>query len=176
MVTRVYLLAKELGVTSKELADRWRAHNWGPPTSRFYSRSDQTNARTGERAVMVRGTSDGALPGVFTAIPSMPPAKYELRFWAAADIGEKATLYAHLAGEDLGPQTVGEDWVEVKFTVEVKEKKQSNAPLRLWTTTSGVKVWFDDVEVTFRGRIEAPGNQCRDHASSFVKRHSSASP
>jgi hypothetical protein len=129
--------------------ERWNSHNWGTGSARFYVRSDITNPHEGERAIMVRASGEGALPGVFSGVPSMPPGKYELRFWACADVDVKARVHAHLAGKDFDPISIGEEWAQYKFTVEIKEKRQSNAPIRLWTSTIKAKVWFDDVEVEY---------------------------
>jgi len=142
----------EVVADGQRLPERWNKHNWGPASSRLYARTDRVNAKGGENAIMVRGTGDGSLAGVYTSVKSMPPAKYRLRFWVCADVGETARIHAHLAGQDLQSESVGEDWKQLTFTVEIKDEKVSNPPLRLWTSTTGVKVWFDDVEVEAIGQ------------------------
>lgn len=82
---------------------------------------------------------------------NLAPAVYELRFWACADVGKLAEVRAHLAGKDLAPQTVGEEWKQFVFQVEIGQKKLGTS-LRLWTSTSGIKVWFDDVELEAKAK------------------------
>jgi len=128
-------------------AARWTAHQWGPANAAHIVRIDRGNARTGDKALLVQAQADGALPGAFTTLTaSLPPAKYQVRFWACADVGKSATVQANLAGRDAGSATVGEDWKQVSFTVELTEKK-IGANLRIWSSTPRVRVWFDDVEV-----------------------------
>ena len=94
---------------------------------------------------MVRSTRDGLEPGMITSM-TLPAATYRLTFHAACDFDKKATVCASLAGIEMRPVTVGEDYVkfEAEFTLP---KKKVGASLRFWTTTSGVRVYFDDVEV-----------------------------
>ena len=84
-------------------------------------------------------------PGAALAA-ALEPGRYELRFWASADVGKTAQVHANLAGKDLGPFTVDEDWKQIVRAIEVDERKPG-AVLRLWTSTPRVRVWFDDVSL-----------------------------
>ena len=81
-----------------------------------------------------------------TLVPALHPGKYELRFWASADVDKTADVRAHLAGRDVISAKVGEEWQKFTATVEIAEQRPRPS-LRLYTTTLNVRVWFDDVEV-----------------------------
>ena len=136
----------------KRMPERWTGHDWGPASTRQYVRADQSNPHGGDYAIVVRGMSDGSLPGVYSSVKSMPPATYRLSFWACADIDETACVHAHLAGEEMPARKVCEEYEKITFTMEVQEGKRLNPPIRLWTSTAKVKVWFDDVEVVAIGK------------------------
>jgi len=123
----------------------WKAHDWGPPGSQSVVKSDASNPRTGERCIVAQGTSDAARPGAFTSV-KLAQGKYELRFWACAEVGKKAQVAAHVAGKDFAPKTVGEDWEMISFQFEQGEDPRP-AGLKLWVVTPRAKVWFDDVEI-----------------------------
>ena len=127
----------------QRFAAHWTGHNWGPAASQFSARLDRANVHGGEAAIVVRGFGEGTRPGAFTSL-TVHPGTYELRFFAAADVGATARVGAHVAGVDVPERTVGEDWTLVKHTVVVREKKLG-ASLRLFTSTGNVRVWFDDV-------------------------------
>jgi len=128
-------------------AERWTAHQWGPGSPAYVARIDRGNAHAGERALLVQATGDGALPGAFTSLPSaLTAGSYTLRFWACADVGKSAQVHANVAGRDVGPFQVGEDWKEIVAQIDLAEKKLG-ATLRLWTSSARVRVWFDDVSL-----------------------------
>lgn len=96
---------------------------------------------------MIQAVGEGAQPGAFTTLAgALEPGRYELRFWACADIGKSARVHANIAGKDLGSFQVGEDWTQVVKVFDVEERK-SGAVLRIWTSSGRVKVWIDDVEL-----------------------------
>jgi len=128
-----------------DFAKAWTPHVWGKQDTQYTVSVNRANPHEGERSLAVRLLEAGAAPGAFTTV-SVSPGKYEVRYWARADVGENARVYAHLAGKDLRQNTVGDQWTQFKETVEV-DAKQVNASLRLWTTTMRVRIWFDDVEV-----------------------------
>jgi hypothetical protein len=124
---------------------RWAPHQWGERGVQSTVRADRSNPRSGERAMVVRGFAAGGRPGFFQTM-TLPPGRYEVRYWACADIGKAAQVQAHLAGHDLGVNSVGEEYRQFTDTVDLEEKAV-NASLRIWTPTPRVRVWFDDVEV-----------------------------
>ena len=127
-------------------AARWNQGQFGEPGGVFYVRGDATNPHGGKRAVVVKGQTDGAHPGLFTAIGKLPRGRYVVSAWVCADVGAVAQIHARLGGEDAGPQNVGEDYQQMSFTLDILEA-QTSASLRLWTSTPRVRVWFDDVSV-----------------------------
>jgi hypothetical protein len=137
----------------------WNQYNWGRKSARGSVRVDRVNAHGGEQSVVVRAIGEGAKPGAFTSI-ALVPAKYELRYWATADVaeGETAEVRADVAGEALPADRVGPDWTQFKHTVSLQEKK-AGANVRLWVETPRVRVWFDDVELEAVGPAEPPDEQ-----------------
>jgi len=128
-------------------ANSWTAHQWGAAGVQYSVRLDRSNTHSGERSLVVQAAGEGALPGAFTTLAAaLEPGRYELRFWASADVGKTAQVHANLAGKDLGPFTVDEDWKQIVRAIEVDERKPG-AVLRLWTSTPRVRVWFDDVSL-----------------------------
>jgi len=138
---------EELG--EDHFARGWKVHQAGAAGAGGSARIDQGNSHGGDRALLVRSAPGGQI-GAFTTL-NLVPATYELRFWACADVGKTAQVCAHLAGRDLPAQQVGEDWRQIVFTVEITEKKLA-ASLRLWGSTGGVKIWFDDVELEAKAK------------------------
>jgi hypothetical protein len=130
-----------------EFAGGWHEHNWGAAGVRSSVRLDRVNAHRGEHSVVVRSLGDGAKPGVFTTV-LLEPGKYELSYWAAADVAEKETVpvRSYLAGSDLDADAAGADWKRFAHEVGI-EKRQMNASVRLWTEAARVRVWVDDVEL-----------------------------
>jgi hypothetical protein len=136
---------EEAGSTG-EIARGWRRGQWGPKKGGFTARADRTNSHGGGRSLVLRPNADGIHPGASTTLTStLDPGKYEIRFWASADVGKSAEVRAHLAGRDVLTESVGEDWKEFTATVDITGKKPRPS-LRLYTTTK-VRVWFDDVAV-----------------------------
>ena len=128
-----------------KLADSWLPEQWGGRGKRYSVRRDKTNPHEGKYAIMLRAASEGAKPGAYTNL-TLVPGKWELRYWACSDVAQTAVVQASLAGKELRERRVSEEWQQFKHTVII-EKKRSKAKLRLWTTTTGVRVYFDDVEV-----------------------------
>jgi hypothetical protein len=143
--------------SSGEIARGWRRGQWGPKKGGFTARADRTNSHGGGRSLVLRPNAEGIHPGASTTLTSgFDPGKYEIRFWASADVGKTADIRAHLAGRDVLSESVGEDWKEFTATVEITGKKPRPS-LRLYTTTK-VRVWFDDVVVRAQAmRHPVPG-------------------
>ena len=130
-----------------EIARGWIKNQWGGGHGGFTVRLDRTNSHTGDRSLVVSTNAADVHPGARTTLTAaLVPGKYELRFWASSDVGKSADACAYFNGRQVLSASVGGDWKQFKTTVEVEEKKQ-RAPLRLYTTTQNVRVWFDDVEV-----------------------------
>ena len=123
----------------------WTAGQWGRHGVKYTVRLDRTNPHAGERALVVRAFDEDAEPGVYATL-DLQPWKYEVRYWACADIGRKAHVRASLADQDLGDDLVTEDWKQFRHTVVI-ERKHLNAKLRFRTPTPRVRVWLDDVEL-----------------------------
>jgi len=142
----------ENGGFEKKGADRfaagWTKEQWGARSSTSSLRLDRSNPHGGERAIVVRGFTDGAKPGASTAL-RLDPGTYEIRYWVCADVGKTATVGARFAGEDLPKHKAVEEWKQFTDTVTV-EKRNRSSRLGFWVSTSGVRVWFDDVEVVGR--------------------------
>ncbi len=133
-----------------ELARGWRKGQWGPKKAAFTARLDRTNSRDGERSLLVRAGAAGIHPGAETTLTSaLEPGKYEVRFWASADVGKAAEVRALLAGGEALSDSVGEDWKELTAAVEITAKTPRPV-LRLYSITPDVRVWFDDVAVRAR--------------------------
>ena len=126
-------------------ARMWHTHEWGTGGAGSSMRLDVSNPHGGERAAVVRAIRNGVEPGVWTTI-TLDKGTYVVSYWACADIEAKAQVVAHVAGEDLTVQNVGEDWARFAETVTV-DKRTPNASLKIRTLTSRVRVWLDDVEV-----------------------------
>jgi tetratricopeptide (TPR) repeat protein len=126
-------------------ASGWIKGEWGDGGGGWSVTSDRTNPRTGDRAIAVRALADDLKPGVVRSL-AVEKGSYVVSFWACTDVGKEATVGAQFAGTEVQPKTVGEDWVRVSGTVVVGDKT-SRAELKLFTTTKGVRVFFDDVEV-----------------------------
>jgi hypothetical protein len=125
-------------------ASGWIKQNWGG-SGTWSVRSDHTNPRSGDRAIVIRSLAEGQKPGSFCPI-RIKKGTYYVSFWACADVGEKATVSAQLAGTDIDAQTIGEDYALVAGTVVV-EKDSNGADLRIWLETKGARVWIDDAQV-----------------------------
>jgi hypothetical protein len=123
----------------------WQAGQMRELRTKYSVRLDRMTKRSGRSSVVCRSFDEEGTPGVLTTL-SLTPYKYELSFWACADLGETATVTARLAGHDLQASTVTEEWTRFKQTVTL-EKKHPNARLRIWITTPRVRVWLDDVEL-----------------------------
>ena len=122
----------------------WTKHNWSM-AGNFSVRKDETETHGGSKyALRVRPVGKGGKPGAFTKV-TLPPGRYEVRFWACADMDETAKVHVRLGERELHWAMATEDWDRFKHTFEVTEK-QGGATLGLYTTTS-VVVWFDDVEL-----------------------------
>ncbi|MHC4249614.1 MAG: PA14 domain-containing protein, partial [Planctomycetota bacterium] len=128
-----------------KFASRWRRGQWGTRGAQYSVRIDRSNPRAGERALAVRGLAPGALPGAETTL-ALPPGDYELRYWACADVGATAEVHASVAGRELRMNAAGERWKHFSQRIKIGEDLP-RAGLRLWISTPGVRVWFDDVEV-----------------------------
>jgi len=123
----------------------WRPYCWGSSDNRYSARIDRVYGHEGEQSLAVRGHAEGGRPGAFCVF-AVDAGEYEVSYWACADVAEKAQVQAHLAGVDLKIETVGDEWQ--RFTQRVTiEKRQLTGGVKVWTTTPGVRVWFDDVEV-----------------------------
>jgi len=132
---------------SDGFARAWHPHRWGESQARSSIRPDRVNFHDGERSIAVKSTGAGVKPGAFTSVV-IGPGKYELSFWAVADVaeGKTAPVRSHVAGEEFGPARVGPDWKRYSHTFVTRDRSQ-NASVRLWTEAVGVLVWFDDVEL-----------------------------
>lgn len=137
--------------TRAEVAEGWTKDQWGSARGKYSVRHDRSNPRTGDMALVARASADEVHPGARAAFGSpLEPGTYAFRFWACTDVGKKAEVRGHFAGQDLPPADVGEEWVQIKMTVGIEEK-QKRPELRFFTTTRNVRVWFDDVEVARTG-------------------------
>ena len=105
----------------------------------------------GESALVARALVEGAKAGASTAL-KLEAGVYKVSYWACAKVGQTATVGAHLAGNDLPDDSVGDEWKQFTHEVEVK-KKALIGSFRIWTSTPNVRVWFDDIEVVMTGRI-----------------------
>ncbi|MHC4504014.1 MAG: LamG-like jellyroll fold domain-containing protein, partial [Planctomycetota bacterium] len=123
----------------------WRKEQWGAPGSSRTVRLDRSNPHGGEGAIVVRGFGEGAKPGASTIL-KLDPGTYEVRYWVCADVGKTATVGARFAGKDLSEHKAGDEWKQFADTVTV-EKRNLRSRLGLWVSTTGVRVWFDDVQV-----------------------------
>jgi hypothetical protein len=126
-------------------ATGWRRWQWGTIGSSYSARIDRTNPHTGDRALVVRGLDPDALPGASTRV-AIRRGTAIVSFWACADVGQKAVVTGSLAGVRLKPRSIGEKWKRITHVVGVAEDAD-RAELRLWTTSTKVRVWLDDVEV-----------------------------
>ncbi|MHC4502467.1 MAG: hypothetical protein ACYTFI_04100, partial [Planctomycetota bacterium] len=130
-----------------EVGEGWTKGQWGTGRGRYSVRLDRTNSHAGDHALVARTYADAVHPGAQTMLGSdLAPGRYEVRFWACADVGKTADVRVQLAGHDLPPATAGEDWVRIKMTASIGEKEKRRG-LRLYVTTPKVRVWFDDVEL-----------------------------
>ena len=130
-----------------EVGEGWTKGQWGSGRGRYSVRLDRTNSHAGEHALVARTYADGVHPGVQQMLGSdLQPGRYEVRFWACADVGKTADVRVQLAGQDLPPATAGEDWAQIRMAASIGEKEKRRG-LRLYVTTPKVRVWFDDVEL-----------------------------
>ena len=126
------------------LAKAWRVFRGGAAAAGAWVRVDASNPHTGEVSLAVRG-GEGAIAGAFTTM-KIVAGTYSVSFWACADVGKHAIVTAHLAGRDLAERRVGEEWERVVLPAEV-DRDSLSASLRVCSSTAGVKVWLDDVEL-----------------------------
>jgi hypothetical protein len=123
----------------------WTKNRWGTGKGVWSVKSDRTNPRTGDFAIVVSAFEKDLLPGAY-AVLSVDKGTYVVSYWACADVGKKCHLSGHFAGSDLDTFEVGEDYKQFTAVVNV-EKKPPPAQLKIWCITDGVRVWIDDVEV-----------------------------
>jgi len=126
----------------------WAKHDWGEGRGRWSVRSSLSNPHNGDRSIVVRSLDDDCRPGMCHFL-NLEKGTYELTFWACADVGANVTVGACLAGKDLVMRSIGEEWAKYSARVTIADKKR-RAELGIFTTTKGVRVWFDDVEVKAR--------------------------
>ena len=129
-----------------EFATRWHRYCWGTRGNGYSSRLDKSDAHSGGVALAVRCHGEGQRPGAFTVIPVVRPGTYVVSFWACAEVDATAHVQAHFAGHDMKARPVGDEWMCVREKVQI-EGRAPNHSIKVWTTTPGVRVWFDDVEV-----------------------------
>ncbi|MHC5053809.1 MAG: carbohydrate binding domain-containing protein [Planctomycetota bacterium] len=128
------------------LADCWTGGQWGGPGKKYSVRRSKMNPREGgEYSIVLYSMTEGAKPGVSTAV-KLPPAKYQIRFWACADAGKTAKLQASFGGKDLQNHAITDKWQQFRETVAI-EKRSFQTKLQIWTDTNRVRVYLDDVEV-----------------------------
>ena len=129
----------------------WRSRVWGGEDARASVGVDAATVHGGERSAVVKGAADGARPGLSASLGRpLRPGTYEVTFWAKADVGRPARVGMQLGG--LPPFEVGIDNEFQEYRTLVVVTKMIREPeLRLWTSTPGVRVFFDDVIVK-RGR------------------------
>ncbi len=128
------------------LADGWVGGQWGGPGKKYSVRRSKINPREGgEYSVVLYSMTEDAKPGVSTTV-KLPPARYEIRYWACADAGKTARIRVSFAGKDLESHAVDENWQQFKETVTV-EKRSFQTKLQVSTDTNRVRVYLDDVEV-----------------------------
>jgi hypothetical protein len=129
-----------------DLADGWIGGQWGGPGKKYSVRRSKMNAREGgEYSVVLYSMTEGAKPGVSTTV-KLPPARYEIRYWACADAGKTAAIRASFGGKDLQKHSIDENWRQLKETVTV-EKRSFQTKLQISTDTNRVRVYLDDVEI-----------------------------
>ncbi len=134
----------ETAAPGTKVPEHWRDGQWGARSASCYIRHERGEVHGGERSVMVRARGAGALGGVYTTL-TVPAGNYEVRFWAVADVDERATVKALFGAQEVVSGTVGDKWQQFRAYVVVDRQKR-NVSLKLATSTSGVKVCFDDVE------------------------------
>ncbi len=127
------------------LPSGWSKRHWGGRGVQYSARADKSNPHEGEVAMVVRVIGDGARSGASSTL-ALVAGTYEVTYWACAEVGKTADVLARLGGTDLPAQSVGDEWKRFAGTVEVA-KKQTTGELGVLTTTSNVRVWFDDVSV-----------------------------
>jgi len=126
-------------------AANWVKHQWGDRGANYSARRDRTNPRSGEFAVVVRAFTAGCRPGALTSI-RLEKGTYELRYWACADIDEKAMVLARHGDAELAPHSVSDEWQQFRERFEVTDERL-RVSIGVCTTTLKARVWFDDVEV-----------------------------
>jgi len=129
---------------ARRFAAGWAKEQWGAHGSTSSVRLDRSNPHGGEGALVLRGLAVGAKPGVSTAL-KLDFGAYEIRYWVCTDVGKTATVGARFAGKDLPAHKAVDEWKQFTDTVTV-EKRDVKLRLGFWVSTSGVRVWFDDVE------------------------------
>ncbi|MHC4249518.1 MAG: carbohydrate binding domain-containing protein [Planctomycetota bacterium] len=128
------------------LADCWTGGQWGGPGKNYSVRRSKANPREGgEYSIVLYSMTEGAKPGVSTAV-KLPPAKYVIRYWACADAEKTARIQVSFGGKDLQDHAVTDKWQQFKETVSV-EKRSFQTKLQISTATNRVRVYLDDVEV-----------------------------
>jgi hypothetical protein len=131
--------------THTSFATGWIQHQWGARGAQFSARVDRTNPHTGDQAVVVRGLGEGAKPGAFAQV-MLDPGTYRITYWACAEVGASAQVLARHGETELPAHTVGDEWKRFADTFEVKDRRV-RLSVGICTTTSKVRVWFDDVEL-----------------------------
>jgi len=131
-----------------KFAASWRTHLWGVDGGRYSVRLDKTNVHGGDRALCIRGYGEGGLPGAFTTVTkALDYGLFEVSFWACADIEQTATVYFQFGDQPEQNFKVDEKWKRYSGKVTLRSVKATTVVLRLWTPSTGQRVWFDDVDV-----------------------------
>ncbi|MHC4250003.1 MAG: carbohydrate binding domain-containing protein, partial [Planctomycetota bacterium] len=135
----------------RKFAARWTKGQWGKRGAKYTARIDMSNPREGgESALVARALEGGAKAGAAASL-RLDPGTYRVSYWACANVGDTATIGAHLAGTDLPENSVGDQWKQFTHEAQVGTRTLGGA-LRVWTSTPNVRVWFDDVEVVMLRR------------------------
>lgn len=135
----------ETGRARSGLADSWTAGEWGRGAGKYSIRRSRTNAHEGKYSLVLRALSEGARPGVSTSF-TLTPGKYEVVYWACANVGKIGFVKGSLGLAELDERQVSDKWEQFKQVI-LFEKKIFGANLKLLTSTVGVRIWLDDVEV-----------------------------
>jgi len=108
-------------------------------------RHTRSNFHDGNRSIELRALDDGPRPGIAAPV-SLSKGAYVLKVWASADVGASAAIRVTYGDIELPAQKAGDDWTALTFEVRPADDRR-NTLLKIYTTTSRVRVWIDDVSL-----------------------------